>query len=410
MANPFKEVLPFQSTIKASNTSLRGRTSQKLFLFSGIGSGSTIHSFYIIPRTFTALICKSQKQSKCSHWVWQSIKDPRLAILVDHEEDLEGFGGEYLLESASMMMEDADSSGAAPSPSESPSTPQPIVRSEFADLLKWVGAIETDANGEASIPFETPDNLTTWKIKTWAMGKGSQVGEGSAEIITSKDLLIRLQAPRFFVEKDKATVSAIVHNYHPTAKDVAISLGINSPEKLQTDAPLAQRVAIAAQGETRIDWPVMALQEGDVKVRMKAIAENDSDAIEMTFPILVHGMQKTESFSHALSPNDEVGTIKFEIPEDRRPAETRLTLNYSPSIAVSIVDALPYLADYPYGCTEQTLNRFVPTTVVHNLLKNLGYDLAAIGQKRSQLNPQQLGDGERSKARFLSEESSLGLG
>ena len=28
-----------------------------------------------------------------------------------------------------------------------------------------------------------------------------------------------------------------------------------------------------------------------------------------------------------------------------------------------MLDALPYLIEYPYGCTEQTLNRFLPTVI-----------------------------------------------
>ena len=39
--------------------------------------------------------------------------------------------------------------------------PEVMVRSEFADLVKWVGSVETDARGEAVIEAEMPDNLTT---------------------------------------------------------------------------------------------------------------------------------------------------------------------------------------------------------------------------------------------------------
>ena len=57
-----------------------------------------------------------------------------------------------------------------------------------------------------------PENLTTWKINAWAMGPGTKVGQGEAEIVTTKDLLVRLQAPRFFVQKDEVVLSANVHN------------------------------------------------------------------------------------------------------------------------------------------------------------------------------------------------------
>ena len=43
--------------------------------------------------------------------------------------------------------------------------------------------------------------LSPSRVKTWAMGHGTKVGEGSVDVITTKNVLLRLQAPRFFVEK-----------------------------------------------------------------------------------------------------------------------------------------------------------------------------------------------------------------
>ena len=295
---------------------------------------------------------------------------------------------------APMSSMDAVMADAAPAEDKSAApeaAPELLVRSEFADLLKWVGSVETDEKGEASIEIEMPDNLTTWKIKTWAMGKGTRVGEGSAEIVTSKDLIIRLQAPRFFIEKDEVTLSAVVHNYHEDAKDITVSLELDG-KNLTSTGDMERRVAIPSKGETRVNWTAKAIAEGEVTIRMKAIAADDSDAMEMKFPVYVHGMMKTDSFSRAIAPDGDSTTIEFTIPEERRPAESRMTLNYSPSVASAMIDALPYLASYPYGCTEQTLNRFVPTTVVHHILKDLGHDLAAIKDKKVNLNPQQLGN------------------
>jgi uncharacterized protein YfaS (alpha-2-macroglobulin family) len=67
-------------------------------------------------------------------------------------------------------------------------------------------------------------------------------------------------------------------------------------------------------------------------------------------------------------------------------------VHYSPTLAGAMVDALPYLASYPYGCTEQTLNRFVPTVITQQILLKMGLDLKAIQAKRTNLNAQELGD------------------
>ena len=57
-----------------------------------------------------------------------------------------------------------------------------------------------------------------------------------------------------------------------------------------------------------------------------------------------------------------------------------------------MVDALPYLIDYPYGCTEQTLNRFLPAVITQQTLLRMKLDLKAIQQKRTNLNAQEIGD------------------
>ena len=82
-------------------------------------------------------------------------------------------------------------------------------------------------------------------------------------------------------------------------------------------------------------------------------------------------------------------------PPSAKPDQSRLEVHYSPTLAGALVDALPYLADYPYGCTEQTLNRFLPTVITQKILINLGLDLKAIREKHTNLNAQQLGDARK---------------
>ena len=62
---------------------------------------------------------------------------------------------------------------------------------------------------------------------------------------------------------------------------------------------------------------------------------------------------------------------RFSVPAERRPEQSRLEVRYSPTLAGALVDALPYLVDYPYGCTEQTLNRFLPTVITQKVLINM---------------------------------------
>ena len=278
---------------------------------------------------------------------------------------------------------------------------EPSVRSNFADTAFWAAAISTDENGHAQVTFDMPESLTGWKVRVWGMGHGTRVGEGTAEVVTAKDLLIRLQAPRFFVEKDEVVLSANVHNYLESEKEVQVVLELEGGTLATMNDDATQTVLVSANGEKRIDWRVKVTGEGEATVRMKALTDEESDAMQRSFPCFVHGMLKTESFSgvvRATKERTDSQRVTMNVPDERRPEQTRLELRYSPTLAGAMVDALPYLVDYPYGCTEQTLNRFIPTVITQRILQKMNLDLADIRDKRTNLNAQEIGnDVERAK-------------
>ncbi len=308
---------------------------------------------------------------------------------------------------AAAPMEMADSAASAPGGfgggSGAVAMVEPTVRSNFADTAFWTGSLTTDADGFAEVKFDMPENLTGWKVKAWALGAGTKVGEGSTEVTTKKNLLVRLQAPRFFVEKDEVVLSAIVHNDLATEKTVRVVLEceggtllpLSDNVEVAVNDPkwsLPSEIVIPASGKQRVDWRVKVVREGSAIVRMKALTDEESDAMQMTFPVYVHGMLKTESHSGAIRAADATGSVKLNVPKERRINESRLEARFSPTLAGAMVDALPYLVEYPYGCTEQTLNRFLPTVITQRILQRMQLDLAAIRDKRTNLNAQELGD------------------
>jgi uncharacterized protein YfaS (alpha-2-macroglobulin family) len=218
-------------------------------------------------------------------------------------------------------------------------------------------------------------------------------------VVTRKDLILRLQAPRFFVESDEVVLSANVHNYLDNKKTARVSLEFEGGclALLSGEKPI-KSISIDSNGEKRVDWRVSVVKEGEAVIRMKALTDKESDAVQMHFPVYVHGMTKQVPRSGVIRPDKTGASLLFEVPAERRVNQSRLELRFSPTLAGAMVDALPYLTSYPYACTEQTLNRFLPTVITQQILLKMGLDLPAIQEKRTNLNPQEIGD-DRQRAR-----------
>ena len=295
--------------------------------------------------------------------------------------------------------ESPENSGEAPD-----TLVEATVRSNFADTALWVSSLETDADGLAEIELDMPENLTTWKIMSWAMGDGASVGSASAEVITRKNLILRMQTPRFLITTDEILLTANVHNYLETEKAVTVVLDIPETSLIKPLDDVTRKVKVPANGETRVDWLVRAENEGECVVRMKALTNEESDAMEMKIPINIHGMMKQISFSGMVRADavekDAVGTMKFNVPGARRINESLLQVRFSPTLAGALVDALPYLVDYPYGCTEQTLNRFLPTVLVQKTIIDMGVNLEDVKNKTTNLNAQEIGDPKERAAQW----------
>ena len=254
---------------------------------------------------------------------------------------------------------------------------QPIqVRSDFRSTILWLPDVKTDADGTATVKVKYPDSLTTWSATARVATAGSEFGIGNSSTRTKQPLIVRLQAPRFFVVGDQVTVSGVINNNTDENMTVAPALdaqGLTVTGLLVDGKPVAggpTPVQVKANSETRVDWLVAVNHASEAKLKVEARGDKYADAMEKTFTIFEHGIEKYISRSGKMR-GDSVA-IKLDIPKERRADSTKLTVQIAPSMATTMLDALPYLIDYPYGCTEQTMSRFLPAVITAKTLHDLG--------------------------------------
>jgi|GEM_PF-6912822 len=257
------------------------------------------------------------------------------------------------------------------------------VRRNLLDSAYWRARLPTDKSGRAVARVRLPDNMTSWKIAVWAKAEKTKVGEGKAEIRVSQPFIVRAQTPRFLVEEDEVTLSANIMNNASQA--MTASASIETSNNMALTPIVRSSSQLNAQESTRMDWQARALESGTATVIMQAeakTAQGDSlqDGLELSFPIVERGQQVTKIFQGTLQNKKPQAEIDFQIPAEHKSGSTQLELDYSPYLVTPALKALPYLSAYPYGCTEQTLNRFLPSAIAMHALEATNLDLADVVQ------------------------------
>ena len=244
---------------------------------------------------------------------------------------------------------------------------QPRVRKAFPDTAYWSPSVHTDASGHAHITLTFPDSLTTWRTTVHAITLDSKAGSAINRVLVRKNIIVRMGTPRFLRQGDEVTIPVIVHNYLDQAKQVQLSLDINGLDPV-SGAP--QSVTVPSKGEATALWRVKASRIGTARLLAKALTNEESDALELTFPIEPIGVPRTLNTSGVIADNTAANTT-IDFPANSDAAAHSLHLEIAPSIAGSLFSALGYLTSYPYGCTEQTMSSFLPDLVVSETLKKL---------------------------------------
>jgi TonB-dependent SusC/RagA subfamily outer membrane receptor len=246
---------------------------------------------------------------------------------------------------------------------------QPQIRKNFNETAFFFPDLKTDTAGNISFGFTIPEALTQWKFQALAHTKDLAFGYSTMNVVTQKPLMVQPNAPRFLREGDKMELSAKVANM--TGKELTGTVQLelfNAATNQPADGwfrnmyPVQYFTAEAGQSavvKVTIDVPYQ--YNSALVYRFVAKAGDNSDGEEASLPVLTNSMLVTESMPLPMRGN-AAKNFKFEKLLQSGNSETlqqhALTVEFTTNPAWYAVQALPYLADYPYECAEQTFNRY----------------------------------------------------
>ena len=267
----------------------------------------------------------------------------------------------------------------APAPAEAAPTAESELRTDFSETALWEPHLVTDEDGRVGVELTVPDSVTEWSVRVHALTADLRGGSIERRTRTVKELLVRPYLPRFVREGDRAKLKVLVENAGGETRAGELELEISDPatgESLLAEFGLAAEETsglafeIAAGGSAEFTFPIaVPTRLGEVAVRVFARAGELGDGERRPLPVLPGRMHLVQSRFVALHDADRRSLDFADLAAGGDPTlETEsLVVTVDGQLFQSVLAALPYLVDYPYECTEQTLNRMLSTGILTSL-------------------------------------------
>ncbi|NQT14132.1 MAG: hypothetical protein HQ582_15365, partial [Planctomycetes bacterium] len=252
---------------------------------------------------------------------------------------------------------------AAGGPGELIDVDQPgvSVRRDFSDAAYWGARLRTDRRGRASVKFKLPDSLTNWRVVVTAISPKMHLGHLTTSFRTFKPIMVWPMAPRIFTEGDEVELYASVHNRTDEPEEIEVSLKVENGEVL---TPREVRVTVPPKGQVPVYWTFRPEKAGFTQLLMAARCKSGSDASLKRLPVARLAAEQAIAVSGFCRD-----TASLVIPDDVKLDDSSLEITLVPTIADDLVQSLGYLVEYPHGCVEQTMSRFLPAIKVAQTLE-----------------------------------------
>ena len=264
--------------------------------------------------------------------------------------------------------------GGAP---KGPDLSKVAARKNLDETAFFFPHLVSSKKGEVRLEFSMPEALTEWKFLGFTHDAELRSGYIGGTVVTSKDIMVQPNPPRFLREDDRLEFTVKVSNQSDkkqkgsvrltfaearTGKSVDAKLG-NLNTDLAFDIPAKQSKSLA--------WLIRVPDSlGPVTYKAVGATEKLSDGEEGIVPVLSRRILVTESIP---LPIRGPKTRKFNFAKllasgaSNTIEHKNLSLQVTSNPAWYAVMALPYLMEFPHQCTEQTFNRLYANSLAQHI-------------------------------------------
>jgi uncharacterized protein YfaS (alpha-2-macroglobulin family) len=250
-------------------------------------------------------------------------------------------------------------------------------RTNFAETAFFYPQLHTNEKGEILIDFTIPESLTRWKFRALAHTKDLATGYVETEVVTQKQVSISGNTPRFLREGDTVTISARLANLTAGKLKGKVQLQLFNALNMQpvnlfvNKADAEQAFEVDGSTNKAVSFK-LAIPSGldALDYKLTADAGEFTDGEENTLPVLPNRTLVTESMPMMVRAGQTKDFVfdKFVNQKSSTLKNKTLTLEYTSNPAWYVVQALPYMMEFPYECSEQVFSRYFANSLATDIV------------------------------------------
>jgi uncharacterized protein YfaS (alpha-2-macroglobulin family) len=245
------------------------------------------------------------------------------------------------------------------------------LRKDFGALALLAPEVRTDADGKATVDLTLPDNLTRYRLMAVAVHGDDQFGTGESTLTAKLPLMVRPSPPRFLNWGDRMAMPVVIQNQTDEAQQVSVAV---RAANLRFGGQPGKSFEVPARDRVEVRFKAVTEEAGEAIVQVAASTGNWSDAAQNKLPVWTPAT--TEAFatygtidgSGAQTSNQASLTQPVQPPSDAIEQFGGLEITTSSTALQELTDAVIYLFEYPYNCSEQLASRVMGIAALKDVL------------------------------------------
>ena len=240
---------------------------------------------------------------------------------------------------------------------------QPIeIRTDFNPLAVFAPEVVTGSGGEATVEVSLPDNLTRYRVMAVAVAGGKLYGTGESNLTARLPLMVRPGAALLNCG-DEFGLPVVVQN--GTGEEMTVDVVVQATN-LSLPEGNGRRVTVPANDRVEVRFPAAAESAGTARLQIAAVSGAYADAATLSLP--VYTPATSEAFAIYGVLDEGAVAQPIAAPEAVFPQYGGLEITTSSTALQALTDAVLYLVNYPYECTEQIASRVLGVAALRDVL------------------------------------------